>query len=226
MFGKCLGTFMFHMQQMKTLQGWVVVVFTYDQNCQKVGRNGNCQNNCLQKIHVLHPWRLTWNTKMAVDGNLFSWFLGSVLIFQGVNGKGLFHGPFNNYTFFIISSALLQLNLFWGTAREYNFNSKQPTNFPPPGRHANIPFPAPNLSFRHLMRTVGLGDYREVVGQHQLAAMIQRHFLLVKFQRWDGDRPVGQRGNTRSKSRYAAWWRVGSIWDSCPLEDSINHENI
>lgn len=145
MFGKCLGTFMFHMQQMKTLQGWVVVVFTYDQNCQKVGRNGNCQNNCLQKIHVLHPWRLTWNTKMAVDGNLFSWFLGSVLIFQGVNGKGLFHGPFNNYTFFIISSALLQLNLFWGTAREYNFNSKQPTNFPPPWPSCKYTFPCSQL---------------------------------------------------------------------------------
>lgn len=89
MFGKCLGTFMFHMQQMKTRQGWVVVVFMYDQSCQKVGRNGNCQSNCLQKIHVLHPWRLTWNTKMEVDGRLFSWFLGSVLIFQGVKWQGI-----------------------------------------------------------------------------------------------------------------------------------------
>ena len=96
--------------------------------------------------------------------------------------------PFNNYLF-IISSSLLQFNLFWGTAREYNFNSKQPTP-PLPSCH-DIPFPAPNLSFRHLMRTVGLGDYREVVGQHQLAAMIQRHFLLMVISK--GEMVIGRR---------------------------------
>ena len=108
-----------------------------------------------------------------------------------------------------------------------NQPTNQPTNQPPPHcRHANILFPCSQLA----VSAPDENSWPWRLQRSRRATSARRDDPTTlppdgDKQRWDGDRPAGQRVNTRSKSRCAAWWRVGSIWDSCPLEDSINHEN-